>query len=96
MQGNIYFFQNNFNQAIESYKKAQIIYFYLYRENSKNVAQVSYLYKQGAKVSCKAKDLYNYKAFGMPQVKEFGVDHPNTISMIEYCKQYDMDLWAED
>ncbi len=96
VQGNIYFFQNNFNQAIESYKKAQIIYFYLYRENSKNVAQVSYLYKQGAKVSCKAKDLYSYKAFGMPQVKEFGVDHPNTISMIEYCKQYDMDLWAED
>ena len=96
VQGNIYFFQDNLRQAIESYKKAQIIYFYLYRENSKNVAQVSYLYKQGARVACKAKDLYNYKAFGIPQVKEFGVDHPNTIAMIEYCKQYDMDLWAED
>ena len=96
VQGDIFFVQDNLRQAIESYKKAQIIYFYLYRENSKNVAQVSYLYKQGARVACKAKDLYNYKAFGIPQVKEFGVDHPNTIAMIEYCKQYDMDLWAED
>ena len=96
VQGDILFAQDDLKKAIESYKKAQIIYFYLYRDNRKNVAQMSYLYKQGAKVSCKAKDLYNYQNFGRMQVKEFGVDHPNTIAMFEYCKQYNMDLWAEE
>ena len=96
VQGDIFFVQDNLKQAIESYKKAQIIYFYLYRDRSKNVAHVSYLYMRGAKASCKAKDLYNYKTFGKSQVKEFGIDHPNTIAMFEYCKQYDMDLWAKE
>ena len=54
---------------------------------------MSYLYMQGAKAACKAKDLYNYKSFGKPQVKEFGVHHHNTIDMFEYCKNYNMDLW---
>ena len=96
VQGDIFFVQDNFKQAIESYKKAQVIYFYLYRDRSKNVAHVSYLYTQGAKAACKAKDLYNYKTFGKRQVKEFGIDHPNTIAMFEYCKQHDMDLWAKE
>jgi len=96
VQGDIFFVQNNLKRAIESYKKAQIIYFYLYRDRSKNVAHVSYLYTQGAKAACKEKDLYNYKSFGKPQVKEFGIDHLNSISMFEYCKQYDMDLWAKE
>ena len=96
VQGDILFVQDNLKQAIESYKKAQVIYFYLYRDRSKNVAHVSYLYTQGAKAACKAKDLYNYKTFGKPQVKEFGIDHPNTIAMFEYCKQHDMDLWAKE
>jgi len=96
VQGDIFFVQDNLKQAIASYKKAQVIYFYLYRDRSKNVAHVSYLYTQGAKVACKAKDLYNYKAFGKSQVKEFGVDHPNTVDMFQYCKQYGMDLWAKE
>ena len=96
VQGDIYQVQDNLKQAIESYKKAQVIYFYLYRDRSKNVAHVSYLYMQGAKAACKAKDLYNYKTFGKRQVKEFGVEHPNTIAMFEYCKQHDMDLWAKE
>ncbi|WP_239832640.1 hypothetical protein [Rickettsia endosymbiont of Culicoides newsteadi] len=57
---------------------------------------MSYLYTQGAKASCKAKDLSNYKFFGKLQVKEFGINYPNTVSMFEYCKQYDMDLWAKE
>ena len=96
VQGDILFASDDLKQAIEAYKKAQIIYFYLYRERTKNVAYVSYLYTQGAKASCKARDLYNYKTFGKPQVKEFGVDHPNTIAMFEYCKQHGMDLWAKE
>ncbi|WP_250312015.1 tetratricopeptide repeat protein [Rickettsia endosymbiont of Oedothorax gibbosus] len=96
VQGNILFAQDNIKAAIESYKKAYSIYHYLYRDNRKNVAQVSYLYSQGAKASCKAKDLSSYKFFGKPQVKEFGINYPNTVSMFEYCKQYDMDLWAKE
>ncbi|WP_341750306.1 hypothetical protein [Candidatus Tisiphia endosymbiont of Sialis lutaria] len=50
------------------------------------------IYSQGAKAACKAKNLFSYKFFGKPQVKEFGINHPNTVSMFEYCKQYDMGL----
>ncbi|WP_342267604.1 tetratricopeptide repeat protein [Candidatus Tisiphia endosymbiont of Empis tessellata] len=92
VQGDILFTQNKLKQAIESYKKAFVIYHYLYRDRSKNIAQVSDLYNHAAKAACKSKDLYNYKFFGKPQVKEFGIHHPNTISMFEYCKQYNMDL----
>ncbi|MCC8483453.1 MAG: tetratricopeptide repeat protein [Rickettsia endosymbiont of Labidopullus appendiculatus] len=96
VQGNILFAQDNIKASIESYKKAHSIYHYLYRDNRKNVAQVSYLYSQGAKASCKAKDLSSYKFFGKPQVKEFGIAHSNTVYMFEYCKQYNMDLWVKE
>ncbi|WP_375332077.1 tetratricopeptide repeat protein [Candidatus Tisiphia endosymbiont of Temnostethus pusillus] len=96
VQGDILFAQDNIEEAIKSYNKAYSIYYYLYRDNRKNVAQVSYLYTQGAKAACKAKNLFSYKFFGKPQVKEFGIKHPNTVSMFEYCKQYDMDLWAKE
>ncbi|WP_425363439.1 tetratricopeptide repeat protein [Candidatus Tisiphia endosymbiont of Hybos culiciformis] len=96
VQGDILFAQNNIKEAIGSYNKAYSIYYYLYRDNRKNVAQVSYLYSQGAKAACKAKNLFSYKFFGKPQVKEFGIKHPNTVSMFEYCKQYNMDLWAKE
>jgi len=94
--GDILTARGNLKEAIESYRDAQKIYFYLYKNNSGNIAQVSDLYLKGAKAACKSKDLYHYKAFGLPQVREFGNEHPNTITMFEYCKQYDMDLWAKE
>jgi hypothetical protein len=95
VQGNILFAQDKIKEAMESYNKAYTIYHYLYKDNRKNVAQVSYLYSQGAKAACKVKDLHSYKFFGKSQVKEFGINHPNTVSMFEYCKQYNMDLWTK-
>ncbi|WP_417904833.1 tetratricopeptide repeat protein [Candidatus Tisiphia endosymbiont of Micropterix aruncella] len=95
VQGDILFTQNRLKQAIESYKKAFVIFHHLYGNRSKNVAQMSDLYNHGTKAACKSKDLYNYKFFGKPQIKEFGIHHPNTVDMIEYCKQYDMDLWTK-
>ncbi|WP_341757678.1 tetratricopeptide repeat protein [Candidatus Tisiphia endosymbiont of Ditula angustiorana] len=96
VQGDILFTQNRLKQAIESYKKAFVIFHHLYGNRSKNVAQMSDLYNHGAKAACKSKDLYNYKFFGKPQIKEFGIHHPNTVDMLEYCKQYDMDLWVKN
>ena len=96
VQGDILSTQDHFQTAIESYRKAQGIYFYLYKERSKNIAHVSYLYTQGAKTSCKAKDLYHYKCFGQAQVEEFGIDHPNTVAMFLYCEPYHMNLWGEE
>ncbi|MCC8398387.1 MAG: tetratricopeptide repeat protein [Rickettsia endosymbiont of Labidopullus appendiculatus] len=96
IQGNILFAQDKIKEAIESYNKAYSIYYYVYRDNRKNVAQVSELYNQAAKASCKAKNLSSYKFFGKQQVKEFGINHPNTVSIFEYCKQYNMDLWAKE
>lgn len=95
VQGEILFAQDNIKEAIASYKKAYTIYHYLYKDNRQNIAQVSYLYSQAAIAACKSKDLYNYKFFGKSQVKEFGIHHPNTTTMFEYCEQYDMDLWKK-
>ncbi|WP_342267581.1 hypothetical protein [Candidatus Tisiphia endosymbiont of Empis tessellata] len=95
VQCDILLAQGNIKGSIESYKKAYAIYHYFYGDKSKNVVQVSELYNKGAKAACKNKDLYNYKFFGKPQIKEFGINHPNTIAMFEYCKQYDMDLWVK-
>jgi tetratricopeptide (TPR) repeat protein len=96
VQGDILLAQGNIKQAIESYKQVFTIYHYLYKEKSKNIAQVSELYNKGAKAACKSKDLYNYKFFGKPQIKEFGIHHPNTVNMFEYCKQYNMDIWVKN
>ncbi|WP_341761983.1 tetratricopeptide repeat protein [Candidatus Tisiphia endosymbiont of Thecophora atra] len=95
-QGDILFAQDRLKQAIESYKEAFVILHYLYGDRSKNIALISYLYNHGAKAACKSKDLYNYKFFGKPQIKEFGIHYPNTVDMLEYCKQYNMDLWVKN
>lgn len=95
VQGDILFSQNKIEKAITSYRNAQKIYFYLYKNKRGNIEQVSYLYTQGAKASCKKQDAYHYKCFGKPQIAEFGIEHPDTISMLSYCKKYDMDLWAD-
>ncbi|WP_375334017.1 tetratricopeptide repeat protein [Candidatus Tisiphia endosymbiont of Xenochironomus xenolabis] len=95
VQGDVLFAQDNIKEAIKSYNKAYTICYYLYRDNRKNVAQVSELYSQGAKAACRAKDLHSYKFFGKQQVKEFGVNHTNTVSMFEYCKQHNMNLWEK-
>ena len=95
-QGDIFFAQDRLKEAIDSYMDAQKIYFYLYKDDRKNVAHVSYLYTQGAKASCLAKDLYHYQCFGRFQVREFGAEHPNTTNMLKYCNNYNMDLWQGD
>ncbi|WP_341762354.1 tetratricopeptide repeat protein [Candidatus Tisiphia endosymbiont of Melanophora roralis] len=92
VQGDILFALNKLEEAITSYRQAYGIYFYLYKDRRKNVAYTSYLYLQGAKAACKKQDFRIYKDFGKSQVEEFGVDHPNTIAMFEYCKQYGMNL----
>lgn len=96
VQGDILVAQNSLEEAIMSYRQAQAIYYYLYHDRSVNVAHVSYLYTQGAQASCKARDLYHYKCFGLPQIEQFGVDHFGTIAMLKYCQQYRMDLWAQE
>ena len=96
VQGDVLSAKGMLEEAIKSYRNAQKNYFYLYQDNMKNIPQVSYLYLQGAKASCKAKDLYHYKSFARPQIKEFGTEHPNTISMLEYCDSSNMDLWSEE
>jgi tetratricopeptide (TPR) repeat protein len=96
VQGDIYSSIGNLREAVKFYREAQGIYFHLYKNNIGNIAHVSELYLKGAKAACRAKDLYHYKSFGEPQVKEFGKDHANTITMFEYCKNYNMDLWQEE
>lgn len=94
-QGDTFSTLGKLQAAIVAYRKAQTIYSHLYKNNSKNVAHVSYLYLQGAKAACTKQDLFFYKAFGKPQIKEFGIEHPNTIIMLKYCKEYNMYLWSK-
>jgi tetratricopeptide (TPR) repeat protein len=93
--GDILAQQDKLVQAIDSYRDAELIYFYLYKKNIGNVAHVSELYLKGAKASCRAKDIYHYQCFGKAQIEKFGKGHPNSITMFNYCKKYDMDLWQE-
>ncbi|PCJ28995.1 MAG: hypothetical protein COA94_03025 [Rickettsiales bacterium] len=93
VQGEIFMKQNCFKDAIEFYRAAQKIYFYLYKNNMAHIEHVSYLHLQGAKAACRAGDLYHYKTFGEPQVRGFGQEHPNTIAMFKYCGNYNMNLW---
>ncbi|MDX1916432.1 MAG: tetratricopeptide repeat protein [Rickettsiaceae bacterium] len=86
IQGDIYFSLKDLKGALESYRKAQGIYFHLYKEQDKEVAFVSYLYTQGAKASCDAKNSHYYTSFRDMQVKAFGHNHPDTIEMFRYCK----------
>ncbi|WP_341793683.1 MULTISPECIES: tetratricopeptide repeat protein [unclassified Rickettsia] len=92
VQGDILAAMYQLENALESYMKAQSIYFNLYRKNRKNVAQVSDLNLKGAKVACTNKDTLMYKAFGESQVMEFGLKNPNTIEMFKYCDAHDMHL----
>lgn len=96
VRGDIFFTQNDLENAIESYRLAHSIYLHLYKTRCKNVAHVSYLYTQGAKAACKKGDLESYQSFGEPQLNEFGIHHPNTVHMLEYCKQYDMVLFPDE
>jgi tetratricopeptide (TPR) repeat protein len=82
--------------AIVVYREAQNIYLHLYSDKISNIEPISYLYIQGAKASCKKKDLYHYKSFGEAQIRDFGIKHINTIDMLKYCEQHKMDLWQEE
>jgi hypothetical protein len=96
VKGDILFTELQARSAIESYREAEKIYFNLYKSNRSKIAQVSYLYTQGAKAACSIKDLYYYKCFGESQIREFGQEHPNSIAMLKYCKQYDINLWQKE
>lgn len=92
IHGDILFSMDRLDEALNSYMKAKSIYLNLYKKNSKNVAQVSYLNLQGAKAACKKGDTSMYKAFGEQQAVEFGIEHPNTIEMFKYCESFGMSL----
>lgn len=83
-------------QAIFAYREAQNIYLHLYKDKISNIESISYLYLQGAKASCRKKDLYYYQSFGEAQIRDFGIKHNNTINMLKYCEQYKMNLWQEE
>lgn len=96
LRGDLEFKFNNIKEALSFYTKAHEIYFYLYKENSKNIEIVSNLYLSGAKAACKDKNLYFYRAFGKHQIEEFGLEHYNTKLMLTYCKKHNMNLWEEE
>lgn len=96
VQADALFESDKLKEAIDSYRKAQGIYFHLFQDRSKNVDFLSHLYVQGAMASCKNKDLYHYKCFGEAQIKDFGIEHRNSITMIKYCENKDMDLWVQE
>jgi tetratricopeptide (TPR) repeat protein len=96
VKADILFAQDNLLDAIKYYRKAQLIYHRLYKAREKNIAQVSYLYKQGAKAACKAQNLTFYQIFGKNQYRQFGEKHPNTVEILEYCESLGMNLWDKN
>jgi len=73
--------------AIDFYLKSLDIYINLYGKRKHNVLEVSNLYTKGAMASCAIEDKH-YNVFAKLQVDDFGIDHPNTKKMLDYCKPY--------
>ena len=82
--------QNLYQEALIYYDKALLIYQNLYQERAKNIMRVSDLYEKGATAACKLQDLENYKKFFDLQIKDFGINHLNTIRIQKTCKYFDV------
>ena len=83
--GTIYSATGEFKKAISNFRKAQSIYYNAYQERSKNIAQVSELYLNGAKTSCIMGDQIYFKSFAESLIEDFTYTHSNTTELVKFC-----------
>lgn len=73
---------NQNEEAVDAYATAENIYWNNYKENMKNVYEISNMYLAAAKASCALPKKFWYKKFRNNQIEKFGADHPNSIKIL--------------
>ncbi|MCC8376988.1 MAG: tetratricopeptide repeat protein [Rickettsia endosymbiont of Graphium doson] len=82
-EGNALASLNKNDEAVEAYSTAENIYWNNYRENMKNVDEISIMYLNAAKASCNVPLRSFYKNFRDHQIKKFGEQHPKSIEILK-------------
>ncbi len=72
-----------YQEALDNYLQAEIIFNNVYGQNVKNMDEVSYLYLHAAKTASKLKDQELLKQFKDKQLQQFGEDHPRTTEIMK-------------
>ena len=88
IHGDVLTYLGQLKEAIYSYDKAERIYYNLYRQNIKNMDEVSYVLSQGAKTSCQYKNRSWYERFMNNLLHYFGDDHFRVHEAKSICSQY--------
>ncbi|WP_367364160.1 tetratricopeptide repeat protein [Candidatus Tisiphia endosymbiont of Nedyus quadrimaculatus] len=73
-------------KAAESYASAEVLYYNNYRDNMKNVDEVSYLYWAAAKATCNIPNKFWYIKFSTQLIEKFGENHFRSIDILSKCK----------
>ncbi|WP_342278545.1 hypothetical protein [Candidatus Tisiphia endosymbiont of Myopa tessellatipennis] len=73
-------------KAAESYASAEVLYYNNYRDNMKNVDEVSYLYWAAAKATCNLPNKFWYIKFSTQLIEKFGENHFRSIDLLSKCK----------
>ncbi|WP_341790510.1 hypothetical protein [Rickettsia endosymbiont of Polydrusus tereticollis] len=88
VEGDVLAVLNKNEEAVKSYATAENIYWNNYRENMKNVDEISIMYLDAVKASCgvpKDSDIpqkFWHKKFRNHHIEKFGGDHPRSIEIL--------------
>jgi len=74
-------------QAVESYAKAETIFYNRYRNNMKNMDNISDLYLKGALAACNLSDDFWYAKFSNQLIEKFGENHFRTKELLDKCRR---------
>ncbi|MGX6960977.1 MAG: hypothetical protein ACIPMY_07295 [Rickettsia endosymbiont of Pentastiridius leporinus] len=68
---------------MKDYATAENIYWNNYKENIKNISEVSSMYLAAAKASCRVSSKTWYKKFCDNCIERFGKENPKTIEILK-------------
>lgn len=69
--------------AVHSYLKAEMLYWNNYKDNLRNVDEVSRMYLAAAKASCHLSEKAWYIKFHDQHISKFGADHPRSVEILK-------------
>lgn len=81
-EGNALASLNQFKEAVTAYATAENIYWNNYRENMKNVDEISIMYLAAVNASCQVPQKSLYKNFRNHHIEKFGSEHPRSIEIL--------------
>jgi tetratricopeptide (TPR) repeat protein len=83
---------DKYQEAIKNYDKAEHIYYNRYRNNTKNVDEVSYVLAQGSKASCYIKSKEWYNKFFNSLLRYFTKEHFRVQEVQDFCQRTQMEI----